>query len=141
MLCTIKKLNDCIKSFCDSHKMVASYHNEPMNNLISSDLEYPLVWLVLDNFTFSQGELVQEAIVLFLDKGDDFLQNYSDMIMIAEDMHAYFNENEDKFNFLTQVSASGSPFIMKNADNATGVQMTFTFKIRMFRNEDQIPLT
>ena len=139
----IRTLNDAFKTFAAEHKMINSFKNSEFETIFSDNREYPLMWVGYPGFDFRQNAIDQEVNIMFLNNipdGEDYINVYSDMLLVAEDFHSIFAENDNEFDFLIDTAVTGYPLTTKiNSDNVVGVAMTVTAKIHMSRNEMQVP--
>lgn len=134
-----------MQRFCDQHKLIESYHCEPMDKILSQNLKYPLVWFIPQSGSMKAGAVYHQVKILFLEltnkDNSSGIESYNNCVMLAEDFNTYFYNRSDEFNFDMDINTTFEPITMDFADAASGCVLTVDFQYRTQRDESQILLS
>lgn len=146
MRITLNDCNNIFKNYANNHKQINEFKDIPEENIIASNLKYPLMWIAyVDSVPFSLGHIVVPTTVYFVDRLSEDKTNFiplmSRMLVLANDFYTKFNENEEIEELMFDISANAEPVAMEFDDNVCGYRIKVNLRIRNDRNEDQIPLS
>lgn len=140
---SIKQLNKAFETFSTSHKILTDYKSNVIQKLVAQNWKYPLMYTVVGNARFENGQIQLSIDVYFIDMPGtetDYTQKLSDMLRVAEDFYTYFNHNEQTFGFYLNDVVNAEPVILKFEDVVIGYKMPIIVQIKMQNDEQNIPI-
>lgn len=142
---SLEEVINKLETFASRHKQVNSFTmKDPLELLNCSEELFPAILSVLQPATIQENYVFLNMDLYFCDLVHKDLSNefivISDQMLIAMDLRAYFNNEENDDKFIVTENSRLEPFYEKGNNELTGVKMSF--QLRIFDKKDycQIPL-
>jgi hypothetical protein len=147
MRTSVTKIMKEFERFATAHNMIKTFGVKPIEELISADTVYPLMWINTSgmNATYAQGEIVLTIPVYMLDRVERDWSNrievMSSTLLNMNDFYTYYTDNECTYGFYFGDNGTANKVGDEYSDILEGYTMDIICKIANSRNENEIPLS
>lgn len=141
---TLSQVVKDFETFATNHKIIKSFNTKPVTDLVAKNLSYPTMWVQSGDVEITTGEMAINLNILFLDRlkrdYSNTVQVMSDTLQLVEDFYTIYNDNQEKYGYFVDDSATASAVVIEYDDILSGFEVPLKVVVGLGRNENQVPL-